>query len=343
LSIKYNLVGSEDGSVITVYLRGHGALTAHSSHPNFGRILEAVLEGTDDDNLAGLFDAAKLAESKFNSLSERVSVANGRLYLDGDEVNNALTTQVLRFIDEGVEDWKPLVKFFENVQANPNEHSREQLFNWLDRRDFTITTDGLIVGYKGVRSDLTSVKTGKATVNGEVKTGNIPNPLGAVIEMPRSDVHHAPGVGCSTGLHVGTYDYAKSFTQGKLLEVHVNPRDVVSVPTDSAEAKMRVCRYVVVDEFDHENPYATAYVESSHDPEYWGDGEDDDLCECGEYPENCDCYDNDIPVLTSADITSNPAEFVKRSGLSVDNAWRAWNTDTTRTPMTRDEFRAAAK
>ncbi len=341
MGVKYNLIGSDDGSIITVYTRSHGALTAHSSHPNFGKILEAVLEGSDDDTLAGLFDAAKLVAAKFESLSERVSVANGRLYLDGDEVNNALTTQVLRFIDEGVDDWKPLVKFFENVQSNPNEHSRDQLFRWLDRRDFSITDDGLIVGYKGVTNDLNSIKSGRATVNGVEFVGQIPNTVGAVVEMPRSEVHHEPGVGCSTGLHVGTYDYANGFSNGKLLEVHVNPRDVVSVPTDSGDAKMRVCRYVVVSEFNSDKPYSSAVIYRDVDDDYWGDGEDDELCECGEYPEYCECDEEltlDVPL-----VTDSPAQFVKNSGLSVDNAWRAWNTDTSRTPMTRDEFRAAAK
>ena len=178
---------------------------------------------------------------------------------------------MLRFLEAGVEDWVPLVKFFENVQANPNEHSREQLYNWLAKRDFTITPDGLIVGYKGVTRDYRSILSGTATVDGVVYKGQIPNHIGAVVEMPRDQVQWDPSVGCHTGLHVGTYEYANGFAQGVLLEVHVNPRDVVSVPTDCDWAKVRVCRYVVVGTIDQ--PYTTPVIGFDWD---WED-EDDDL------------------------------------------------------------------
>lgn len=278
--MQYTLVGTEDGSNIIVFIPGQTPLVAHSSHPNFEQIVSAVLADEDAETIEELFDVSLAAAKRFDRLSERVTVANGRLYLDGEEVNNALATQVVRFLGDGVEDWKPLVAFFENVQSNPNEHSREQMYDWLSKRDFTITHDGLIVGYKGVRRNgesFTSINHGKAIVDNEVHTGAIPNHIGAVVEMPRSEVVHDPANGCSTGLHVGSYEYANSFAQGALLEVHVNPRDVVSVPTDSDWQKMRVCRYTVVDTIDapYTSPIRPYDFEADEDLE-WGDGEWDE-------------------------------------------------------------------
>lgn len=278
--LQYTIIGNEDGeSNIVVFVAGQAPQVASQSHPNYDRIVEGALAG--DDSIIELFDIAATAAQKFQRLSDRITTANGRLYLDGEEVNNALATQVVRFLDEGVEDWKPLVAFFENVQSNPNEHSREQLYEWLSRRDFTITTDGMIVGYKGVASDgnggYKSIHSGKAIVDGEIVTGQIPTNPGSVVEMPRSEVEWNPAVGCHTGLHVGTFDYASGFAQGGLLEVHVNPRDVVSVPTDSNAAKVRCCRYKVVSLT--EVPYTEAVVpyeyDSDDDLDEWGDGEDE--------------------------------------------------------------------
>lgn len=276
--IQYTLVGTENGSNISVFVPGFDPQVAHSSHPNFDAILNGVLE--NDPGVIDLFDIALTVSKRFDRLSDRITTANGRLYLDGVEVHNALTTQVIRFLNEGVDDWKPLVRFFENVQANPNEHSREQLFNWLDKRDFSITEGGLIVGYKGVQSDgnggFESLHSGKAIVNGVVHTGRIPNPVGAIIEMPRDQVEWNPALGCHSGLHVGTYDYAKTYsTRGVLLEVHVNPRDVVSVPTDCDWAKVRVCRYRVVDAIV--DRYVASYVASNYEDDYsWGEYDDGD-------------------------------------------------------------------
>lgn len=280
--MQFTLIGNEDGgSNIVVFVPGHAPLVAHESHPNFDRIVDGARAG--DDMVVELFDIAATVAQKFQRLSDRVTTAHGRLYLDGEEVNNALTEQVLRFLDEGVEDWKPLVNFYENVQANPNEHSREQLYEWLSRRDFTITADGMIVGYKGVRPDgdggFLSISSGKAIVDGETVTGRIPTNPGSVVEMPRSEVQHDPEVGCHKGLHVGTWDYAAGFAQGCVLEVHVNPRDVVSVPTDCDAAKVRCCRYTIVDQI--EVPYTDPvildgywYDEFDADLDEWGDGEE---------------------------------------------------------------------
>ena len=359
--MQFTHVSTDDGSVVSVFIAGRNPLVAHSSHPNFSEIIVRVMDG--DENVVELFDIAQTAATHFERLTERITTANGRLYLDGEEVNNSLATQVVRFLSEGVDNWKPLVRFFENVQANPNEHSREQLFSWLDARDFTITHDGLIVGYKGVASTpdgFVSVHSGRAMVDDVVHSGRIPNPIGSVVEMPRGEVHHDPSSGCSVGLHVADFDFASGWGD-TLLEIHVNPRDVVSVPTESGWNKIRVCRYIVVDTID--TPHTSAVLE------YEDDEDDYDWCEycasgyCEEGDPNCEvCHDDDltdeefardqiargnvVPVdeLDNYDgLAETPKQFHERMNGSVDSSWMIWNTDPSRAPMTRDEFRAAVK
>ena len=99
--MQYTLVSTEDGSVVSVFLPGRNPLVAHSTHPNFRAIIELVM--AKDEAVVDLFDVAQTASVKFQRLSDRVTAANGRLYLDGEEVANALATQVVRFLNEGVE------------------------------------------------------------------------------------------------------------------------------------------------------------------------------------------------------------------------------------------------
>lgn len=300
--MQYSLVGTDDGSNITVFIEGQTPLVAHSSHPNFQKIVDAVTGKADSDvDVPGLFDLGKAASAKFERLTERVTVDNGHLYLDGDEVDNSLASQVLRFLEEGVEDWKPLINFFENVQANPLQHSRDQLYDWLKDRPFTITKDGLIVGYKGVQSkngEYFSINSGTASVDGVVHTGQIPNKIGSVVEMPRTSVVHDPADGCNRGLHVGTYDFAKHYASGALLEVHVNPRDVVSVPTDCSWQKMRVCRYRVIGITDV--PYMAAVIDD------WADEDD---CHCGgDCDDSCVDLGNSVYDLEPDSFVEEPVE-----------------------------------
>jgi hypothetical protein len=282
-NIQFSIVSSGEDAFVTAFVPGEAAplVAAKSGHPNFEAIVGALTTGTADrDEIVNLFDVSKAVAEKFEAVSERVIVTGGHVLFDGAEIDNSLTNQIVRFLDEG-EDFGPLVRFMENVMDNPNEHSREQLYDWLRQRDFTITWHGFIVAYKGVASDdkhgYRSISSGREPVyvedqdgNVERYTGRIPNPVGATISMDRALVQHDPSVGCHVGLHVGTFDYAKSFSHGTVLEVHVNPRDVVSVPTDCDWAKVRTCRYTVVDAIS--TPYTTGLV----DPDGVRDDDEDE-------------------------------------------------------------------
>jgi hypothetical protein len=249
MSLQYSRFDREDGTGnITLFYEGEMYI-ATSDHPNWAGIVKGLED--NDPEVVDLFDISRVVARKFESLSERVRVNNSRVYFDGDEVDTVLTRQIVRFLDEG-RDFVPLVKFYERLATNPNQESVEQLYNWLNSHDFTITEDGKIIGYKGVQSDgkggFESVNTGKAIVNGEQVSGHVPNNVGDVIEMPRADVTFDPNKTCSYGLHIGTWEYAQWWGRdGAILKVLVDPRDVVSVPSDAGGQKLRACRYTVLE------------------------------------------------------------------------------------------------
>ena len=87
------------------------------------------------------------------------------------------------------------------------------------------------------------------------------NSVGSTCEVPRGKVNGNREHHCAAGLHVGAFDYAKSYgginlddNEGdggnKLMICKVNPRDVVSVPNDCRCQKLRCCKYEVVSEFE---------------------------------------------------------------------------------------------
>lgn len=277
--MKYSLVSVGDNANITVFLDGE-MYVAQSSHPNFKRIVEGVL--AEDESVVELFDVSRAAAKKFEHLSERVMLNNGHVFFDGEEIDNALTKQIVRCLNEGTEDFMPLVNFFERVAQNPSQHSREQFYVWLDRHKFTITEDGKVVMYKGVKvtqSDegpkYNSIHAGPAIVNGEAVNGHVPNNPGDLVEMARGNVQFDPGVGCATGLHAGTWEYARDFAgySGAVLAVHVDPRDVVSIPTDCDAQKVRTCRYIV--ERVAEGPVESAVYQCEEYDDPYDDYEDD--------------------------------------------------------------------
>lgn len=255
--LKYSLVVDpfEDTANITIY-HGGRSYVADQSHPCYEQIKAGAESG--DESVIDLFDMS-MAVGKRLSLSERISVASGRIFLDGDEISDGLTRHILRMLSEGVDtaDVRPFVALLENILQNPSQNSREQLYQYIDKYDITITQDGYLVLYKYVNragnashgKAYESVHAGPAIVNGEPhKNGCVPQSIGDVVEMARSHVVDNPYEGCSVGLHVGAWTYVNGYGGNVKLEIRVHPRDVVSVPFDASHAKVRVCRYTIVGE-----------------------------------------------------------------------------------------------
>lgn len=243
----YEHVVHNDGSEELTLVSSDGAVhTADpDTHPNFDDLLDAAITG-DHDFIDRNVDQGQAIRSGLTALSDRVSVSGDVVYFDGDAMDNALSRHLLRMIADG-EDFDPIVRFMERLADNPSTVSRVSLWTWLNANDFTITRDGKIVGYKGVRDNLQSISRGveDVFVNGAVHVGHIPNNIGATIGMDRDLIDESRTTACSRGLHVGTWDYASGFGS-TVLTVVVDPANVVAVPSDSGGQKMRVCEYEVV-------------------------------------------------------------------------------------------------
>lgn len=243
---QFRLNEDEDRANIIVADESGKVYHADDKNKNFGEILRRAKTGDFGERFLSLFSMEEQLKDVFNKVSERVSVAYGQVYFDNEPMDNVLSQHILRSMNEGTADHQHLIAFWENIAANPSQESREELMTWLSAADFTITVDGLIVGYKGLNADFTSIFSGPGIVNGVEFNGNIPNNIGSVIEMNRTKVDPDRRRECSYGMHVGTWAYASKFSRGAVVAVHVNPRDIVSVPLDCKGQKMRVCRYVVV-------------------------------------------------------------------------------------------------
>lgn len=274
-AFTFRIVSDEDGSkTVTAFVPRTEPLAAADTHPNFQQIVSACFESMTGrevsvDEFVELFDVGKTVESRFRRLSERVTVRDGQILLDGDPVDGALQRQIIDFLDAG-EDFAPLVNFYEKLLTNPLGDVRDGLFDWIkgqrENGNFTITPDGDILGYKSVCSTSPEWRTdeevvyvasrrsigGGETVNGvEVKPNtHIEQVPGDLIEMPRSQVLHEPSRECGVGLHIGTYSYAQDFIGDTVMLVQFSPRDIVSMPDNNSSWKLRVCRYTVVEPVD---------------------------------------------------------------------------------------------
>lgn len=172
----------------------------------------------------------------------------------GDILPKPLAQKILSLIKENL----PVTifeKFWENLQKNPSRTSIHELYDFLAYKELPITDDGCFIAYRGLRNDWfskhgnTQTKVLKGTVD---SFGHIYNGIGEEIEIDRGSCDDDRNKDCSVGVHAGSFDYAKDWSRGKLVAVKINPKDVVSVPTDCDCQKLRCCAYTVISEVKDE-------------------------------------------------------------------------------------------
>jgi len=176
----------------------------------------------------------QLAEPERQFEGSGLELKGETLYeLNGEALPQELYNRIFALKKEG-HSIEPLLKFWDNLKQNPSFNSRQMLFKFLAHNGHPLTEDGCFIAYRGVREDFK-----------DKHTGTIDNSVGAKPSMDRSLVDDNPNNTCSSGYHVACFDYAKGFGE-QLVEVKVNPIDVVCVPIDYDGTKMRVCAYEVV-------------------------------------------------------------------------------------------------
>jgi hypothetical protein len=178
----------------------------------------------------------------------------------------------------------------DRLMDNPSKRAVDELYRFLEACDLPITNDGHFLAYKRVRGDFT-----------DIHSGRFDNSVGAKPRLRRNEVDEDSNRTCSHGLHVCSAAYLPHFGSGpgnRVVVVKVDPADVVAVPQDYNNAKMRVCAYEVVedvtDQFDFDNSYdgvLPSHFTTEHaDPDpYFDDvGFDDDIDDLYDDPDDLD-------------------------------------------------------
>jgi len=219
---------------ITLMIDGQTTPIA-SSHTNYEEIRGLAAAGNYAP-IASLLDMVQV----INDFGKgRVTVENGEVLYDGKPTHNAVTSRILQMVEEGLEV-SPMVAFLDNLMDNPSFRSVQQLYGFLEVNDLPITEDGFFLAYK-----MCAEVNGKLT---DIRTQTFDYSVGAKpAEMPRNEVNEDPDQTCSSGLHVCAQGYLGSYSSGEhTILVKVNPADVVAVPTDYNNAKMRVSKHETV-------------------------------------------------------------------------------------------------
>jgi len=229
---------------VHVYL--HGVMrTIPTQDRSYTEVIRAIQREAPETEIVEILerDLKRVKEAvealQHKSITADVTLNGGQVMFRGETVHNSLTTRMLKQLDEGF-DLVPMALFLENLLQNPSYRAVQDLYTFLEFGKMPITPDGHFLAYRAVAPNFR-----------DIRTGTIDNSIGCKPEMPRNQVDEDPNRTCSRGYHACSFDYLPHYAHanGHVMIVKINPRDVVAIPGDYNNTKMRISTYEVVDEY----------------------------------------------------------------------------------------------
>lgn len=273
------------------------SLVFDPSHPEYMGLVQCVKTG-DTDEFVRLMETGHLVE---NWSEGDFQFIDGFLFYDDEPVRKVITERIIQMIKE---DWdhKPMLKFLENLYENVSHRAVNEFYTWIANKGLAITPDGYILGYKGVavydgpeQDDLDGNRLKPGDLVDKYTGVSHRNNVGDAPGMKRRKVDDNCNNGCGSGLHAGTFEYASSWAGngGKVVLVKIDPRDVVSIPTDCEFQKLRCNNYTVVD-------VAREIIETQVVDDYYMVGDEEDSLD--------EMYDDDGNLINDYD-PNNQADW----------------------------------
>lgn len=235
------------GDSLTIFIEGQQHTINRETHPNFDKAITAIRE-EDWDAIPDLVDMSR-AVANFTSENGDIEVKDGDVYYLGRPFHNAMTDRLIAMLEEGF-PVDALCNFLSRLKQNPSKRAVDELYGFLENNDLPLTSDGYFLAYKKVREDYK-----------DIHSGTFDNSIGSVCSMPRNEVNEDKDQTCSTGLHFCSLEYLPRFGRShgdRVVILQIDPKDVVSIPSDYNNAKGRACSYKVIAEHNAENRDTTS-------------------------------------------------------------------------------------
>lgn len=248
---------------VTFYLNGSPKIIS-KTHANYEKLILALERGANNDELERL--TRDVRQTIADTLDGLLKIENGQLYFDGAPIHNSLSTRIISLMRDGY-DVAPMSNFLRNLLDNPSKTAVDELYLFMENCNLPITEDGHFIAYKMVNSDFT-----------DIYTGTMDNSVGAVVKMRRNAVDDQRENTCSEGLHFASLEYVINGNYGSksyghnLVALKINPKNVVSIPSDYNNSKGRACEYTVIKQLDWDellpvNGVGFSFIDDTEDDE----------------------------------------------------------------------------
>lgn len=248
MSIIYTFDGLNN---LTIYVSGH-SYRLENDDERFREAVVDLVELAPEKYIEKYFQTK---ERFLNFTGNNIQVDNDKFTFKGIKISNYIIERILDMRKNGY-PFMPMLKFLDKLLENPSKKIVDEIYLWGEKAKLPITSEGNIVAYKVVSDKYGSLHQGGIKPkNGEPLYDYAP---GKVVEMPRNLVNENSAQTCSTGLHACSESYIPSYNSSsynRVILVEIDPKDVVSIPSDYSMAKIRCCKMTVLEDVGSANDF----------------------------------------------------------------------------------------
>jgi hypothetical protein len=223
---------------ITVVFPSEAPKSLGSSDPLFPNLRDAIQRKATEDEIRELLEPKEIVHRLSGG---RIEVRDEAVFINGEESHGFAANRLLEMVRDGY-DAEPLANFLTKIEQNPSFQTRQDLYEFLEYGGLALYPDGDFTAYKYVREDYF-----------DVHSGTVLHALHTTVSMDRRDCDDNRNNTCSRGLHFCSYEYLPNYTRGRrILQLKINPANVVAIPNDYRNTKGRACEYFVYSELTQE-------------------------------------------------------------------------------------------
>jgi hypothetical protein len=209
-----------------------------SSDPLFPNLRDAIQRKATEDEIRELLEPKEIVHRLSGG---RIEVRDETVFINGEESHGFAANRLLEMVRDGY-DAEPLANFLTKIEQNPSYQTRQDLYEFLEYGGLALYPDGDFTAYKYVREDYL-----------DVHSRTVLHALNTKVSMDRRDCDDNRENTCSRGLHFCSYEYLPNYAHGRrILQLKINPANVVAIPNDYRNTKGRACEYFVYSELTQE-------------------------------------------------------------------------------------------
>lgn len=279
-----NYILNSTNGTLNVIVRGKPVTIKKATQPDkYNKVLQ-LIKDNDEDGIIKLFDVVTQVSTKLGVTITKEGVVTytnkeGQI----EQLPASLNKTLVAMYEQDENSIEPLIKFWEKVRLNPSYRVNRCLFDFIEANNIVINENGNLIMYKIV------ARTNDPEVFLDLYTRKTEHRFGTPVDpMDRKDVDDNIDNTCSFGRHLASWQYLPHYgscVNGKdaILLCEVDPTDIVAIPRDYNNSKIRCTTYTPLSEYTYDKGEIDKVLYRNYNTPLLGDYDGDNDLEDEDY------------------------------------------------------------